>query len=245
MNILIVGCSYSADCGFVDPAGKVWYHHIPKSHSITNLSLRGQSNYKIFVKSCQELLDKNNYDLVIVQWTTLHRLNFNDGLSVYDNPVNLTLSTPKDSSLEKFHSIWTNNFINSRIELSEFLSLASTLACLLNSQNVPYMYVKMFDNFLTDLQVNDWRQASELFLESVLHSQELPDWEIDAFYNALCRQFAIMKNLSEANWLNLSSSDWYSSIVDFADDNLHPGVKTNEIFYNQIYNFIKTLGIYL
>lgn len=245
MNILVVGCSYSAECGFVDPIGKVWHHYIPKIHNVTNLSVGGNSNYKIFIKTYTELLSNGYYDLVLIQWSAIHRLSLNNGLSIYDNPQNFTLCKPANRSFKKFYADWVNNFIHTRIELSEFLSLISSLSYFLNSKKIPYVFIKGVDNFFSDLNFNDWKQCSDKFLDSVLYRNQLPDWEINEFYYPLHNQFVLMKELSKTKWLNLTDKDWYSSRIDLADDELHPGIKTNELFYNQVNNFIKLVGIYL
>jgi len=245
MNILIVGCSFSDHSGFTEPAGKVWYHHIPKQHSVTNLSVGGQGNYKIFINTCTELLINGKYDLVIIQWSTLHRLSLNSGLSVYDKSINFTLSSPGDQQFEKFHSFWVDNFIHTRIDLSEFLSLVSALAIFLTNRNIPYIFIKGSDNFLTDLQHKNWKQCSNLFLDSVLSIHQLPDSEIDKFYTQLRSQFISVEKVSASNWLNLYGADWFSNCIDHADDNMHAGIETNKIFFDQVHNFIKSFEIYL
>ena len=243
MNILIVGCSYSHDSGFDEPNEKVWYYHISKTHNVKNLSLRGQSNYKIFTKACSELLVNNTYDLVIIQWTTLYRLSLNHGLSIYDNPVNFTLSDNKNSS--EFHKLWTSNFIHPRVELLEFLTLASTMAVFLKSMNVNYAFVKGFDNDLSNLKHNHWSRCDPLFQDLVLHKDSLPDWEIDLFYQQLTEQYLAMLGVSDEHWMNLHTPDWFSALIDTADDQIHAGVLTNKKFYNQLKDFVKTFDISL
>lgn len=244
MNILVSGCSYSHDSGFNDPAGKVWVHRINPDHSVKNLSLRGQSNYKIFTKVCAELVTNPNlYDLVIVQWTTLFRLSLNNGSSIYDNPVNLTLSDVKNQS--SFHKLWSNNFIHPRIEILEFLTQISVLASFLNSKNIRYVFIKGWDNDLSNLNHAHWSACDSVFQDMVLHKDELPDWEIDLYYNQLRNQYRAMLELSQDRWLNLNTEDWFSLIIDTADDQQHAGVLTNEKFYNQVKDYVKNFEISL
>lgn len=244
MNILISGCSYSDDSGFVDPQGKVWFHYINQDHTVKNLSLRGQSNYKIFTKVCSELLENPNfYDLVVVQWTTLFRLSLNNGSSIYDNPTNFTVSDNKNQS--KFHKLWTRSFIHPRIELLEFLTLISTMAIFLNSTNVRYVFIKGFNNDLSNLKNINWSNCDQLFQRLVLHKDELPDWEIDFYYTQLRKQYLAMTNLSQEHWLNLNTGDWFSNIIDTADDDIHAGILTNKRFYQQLKDFVTKIGLVL
>lgn len=244
MNILISGCSYSHDSGFKNPTGKVWHSHIPTQHVVKNLSLRGQSNYKIFSKACAELLvNQHHYDLVVIQWTTLHRLSLNDGHSIYDNPVNLTLSDIKNRS--KFHQLWTKSFIHPRVELLEFLTLVSTMAVFLNSMNINYAFVKGFDNHLSNLQYKHWVSCDDSFKDLVLYKDHLPDWEVDSFYQSLRNQYLSMLSVSKNHWVNLNQADWFKNIVDLADDGIHAGILSNKNFYNQINDFVNQYKLVL
>jgi hypothetical protein len=244
MNILISGCSYSDDSGFINPQGKVWCHHIDRCHTVKNLALRGQSNYKIFTKVCSELLEKPNfYNLVIVQWTTLFRLSLNNGSSIYDNPTNFTVSDNKNQS--EFYKLWTGSFIHPRVELLEFLTLISTLTIFLTSINVRYVFIKGFDNDLSNLKNINWSHCDQLFQRLVLHKDELSDWEINFYYSQLRKQYLSMVNLSQKHWLNLNTSDWFSNIVDTADDAIHAGVLTNKKFYQQVKNFVTKFDLVL
>lgn len=244
MNILVVGCSFSDGSGFNEPKGKVWHHHIPKTHNVTNLAVGGYSNYKIFVKVCTELLTSPHYDLVVVQWSSLFRLSLNKGLTIYENFTNFTLNG-STQGYDKFYDIWQKNFIHPRIELSEFLTLISALADFLKNQNSNYVFVKGSENFLNNLTQTDWRQCNNDFLDMVLHTSELPDWEIDQYYNLLRAQYQAMTKLTAEKWVNLDQQDWVSNMIDLADDKKHGGILTNKMYYDQFNNFIKTIGINL
>ena len=120
MKILLVGDSNSAGDGFTDPTGKVWHSLLDSKHSVTNLSVGGQSNQKILNKACTELFQNPSYDLIVLQYTSLFRLNFNNSKTVYENPENIVVSnystgeippireTP--STLKEFHKIWIKNY---------------------------------------------------------------------------------------------------------------------------------------
>lgn len=244
MNILVVGCSFSHNSGFDDPAGKVWHHYISDTHNVTNLSISGYSNYKIFVKTCTELLTNTHYDLVVVQWTSLFRLSLNKGLTIYENYVHLTLNSPA-SGYDNFYDIWQKNFIHPRIALSEFLTLVSSVASFLKMHNLNYVFIKGCENFLSSLTYKDWRQCDDDFLDTVMHRSILPDWEIEKYYTPLKAQYDAMRSLTANKWVNLDQQDWVSNRIDLADDKIHAGVLSNKMYYIEFDNFIKTIGINL
>jgi hypothetical protein len=244
MNILVIGCSLSDDSGFIEPNGKVWHHYIPKLHNVTNLSISGHSNYKIFIKTCAEILANSSYDLVVVQWSSLFRLSLNKGLTIYDNHVHLTLNGPT-LGFDKFYDLWEKNFIHPRVTLTEFLSLVSALAAFLKLHNINYVFIKGSENFLNNLIFDSWRQCSDEFLDIVMFRTHLPDWEIDQYYTPMRKLYVAMTNLTVGRWVNLDHQDWFSNIIDVADDGAHAGILTNKMYYNQFNNFIKTIGINL
>jgi len=247
MNILIVGDSVSdiEHCGMLNARDKIWHSFIPAIHNITNLSMGGQSNLKIFSKTCIELIkNPNHYDLVIVQWTSLFRLSLNVGKSIYDNQVNLTVSSV-DSKFKKFHQMWADNFCHLRIDLLEFLSYINVLATLLKEKNIKFIFIKTANNCLTELENSIWQECSSSFLENVLHLSALPDNVINGYFQELKSVYTSMVNLTSNHWLNLYTSDWVNMSCDYADDGKHPGLKSHKIFYTQFINFTKSLELQL
>ena len=51
---------------------KLGQAYFEEQHTVNNIAIGGNSNDKIFRTSVEEL-DKNFYDLVIIQWTAIHR----------------------------------------------------------------------------------------------------------------------------------------------------------------------------
>ena len=239
MNILIVGCSMSASSGFNNPSDKIW-HSLITNANITNLSIDGQSNYKIFIKTISEIIkNPTYYDLVIVQWTSLFRLSLNDGHTIHDNQTNFTLFK-SDKKFKKFHSVWINNFCNLRVDLLEWLSYITVLTTFLKSYKQKFIFVKALDNFLPNLAHVDWHNCSPIFLERVLHLSVLPDEEITEYYNEVHTSYLAMVETSESYWLNLHTQDWITDPLDYADDNIHPGILTHQNYFK---NLIKTLEL--
>jgi len=89
MKVLVVGCSGSYgllfEHGPLDE--RLWFKRLIKQTigeaEITNLSESARNNEWIFLQTALEIT-KNKYDLVLVQWTELERLNVHLGLETYD-----------------------------------------------------------------------------------------------------------------------------------------------------------------
>jgi len=243
-NILVVGDSFSHVNGFDRPEGKLWFDIFSDRHNITNLSLYGQSNYKIFSKTTKALY-QNEFDLIIIQWTSLFRLTFNSGHSIDDNEEICTFTSVWNPQLKKIHSVWSRYFIHPRVEIVEFLLHILALSDLLQAKNIPYIFIKTFENYFSELQKDTWTLCSDDFLDTVLFRHQSQDWEIEKFYTELKDLYDKVESLTGKHWLNLKSDPWFDQIFDYADDGGHPGINTCKKYGNDVVDFAKTLRILL
>jgi len=243
MNILIAGCSFSSGDGFSNPNGKVWSSLFNKEHVIKNVSSGGFSNQTIFNKTCYELLIFQ-YDLVIIGWTSLFRLNFNDSKTIYGDPITFTTGNKtKIKELTFFENYWTRHFLHGTIELTTWLTQIITLSRILKEKKTPYIFMKFIDNFLLDLQQPTWHDTSEEFKNIVLYRDMLPDWEIDEYFNKLKMLYNIISKETENSWINLKSKSLYDIKIDVNEDLAHPGIETNKIYYNKIIELSNQIGV--
>lgn len=245
MNILIVGCSFSSGDGFSNPDGKVWSSLFDKEHVVKNVSLGGSSNQKIFNKACYELTI-SQYDLVIIGWTSLFRLNLNYADTIYESQINLVpegIQPKEDKKLKSFHEYWCKHFVHGTIELTTWLTQIVTLSRILKERQTPYIFIKFVDNFLLDLQQLTWYDTSDEFKDIVLYKDDLPDWEIEEYFNKLKVLYNIVSKETENNWVNLKSEALYDIRVDVNEDLLHPGEESNKIYYNKVVTLLNRLRI--
>ena len=244
MKILLVGDSCSAGNGFLDPKGKVWHSLLDPTHDITNLSVGGQCNQRIINKACTELFKNTTYELVILQYTSLFRINFNNSNTVYENPVNMTVDgTGPDRALQKFHDVWLKKYLHGRIEITEYLTQLIMINRLFKSIGIPFIFKKYFDNFFLDLEKDHWQNTSTAYKNIVLHMDQLPDWEINNIHADLRALYLIMVSESQNNWVNLTGPAFVDSMIDVADDLVHPGILSNRLYYQKFLDFSKTLGL--
>jgi len=243
-NILIVGDSLSHQNGFTDPTGKLWLDVFAPRHNITNLGVGGQGNPKIFVKALKELIVKD-FDLVIIQWSSIFRLNFNFAKSIYDNQQSLGPSHCSAAELGPLRNVWLKHCLHGRIEITESLTYMLGLTEIIHQRKIPYIFIKTFDNYFSDLQKENWQDCGEDYLDNVLFRQQLLDWEIEKFHLEMRLLYLQMKNISGRNWLNLDQLAWMDQLSDYADDGLHPGIESSKKFGNDVVEFAKTLDINL
>jgi hypothetical protein len=241
-NILIVGDLLGHTNGFNDPAGKLWLDVFASRHEITNLSLGAQGNLKIFTKTIKELMLKD-FDLVIIQWSSIFRLNFNLSTSIYDNQVGCSCKKYSHPELKSIYEDWIKNFLHGRIEITEFLTYILGLSEILNQRKIPFIFIKTFENYFSDLQKENWQDCSADYLDNVLFRQQLPDWEIEKFHLEMRQLYLLVENNCGRNWLNLDQLAWMDQMSDHADNGVCPGDKSCKIFGSDVVEFAKTLEI--
>ena len=244
-NILIVGDSFSHTGGFDDPTGKLWFESIRSKNNVNNeLCLDGQGNLKIFLKTCAELIRKPNYyDLVIVQWSSIFRIDINVNNTVYDNQTGMYSSG--DSEIDLMYRTWVSKLTHGRIELIELLTYINAMIKFLKDYGSPFIFIKTFENHFLDLSKNKWSDCSLDYLNAILHYNEIPDWEIEKFHNDLNYLYTAMQHASKDNWLNLFTGAWKDSCIDWSDDKNHSGVETNKQFGLSVIEHSRALGINL
>lgn len=245
MNILVVGDSISSISGCGLGKDQLANHYVTqieeKNHIVTNLSVGGQSNQKIAHKTCLEITkNTNQYDLVIVQWSALFRLNLNLGNSNYDRTCNFTASgydAKFDKICKPIWSLWAKHFMHPRLEILEWATQLILLNDFLSHQKIPYVFIRGFDNFFDDIKLKDWSATSDEFKSAVLRLDEYPDWEISEVYSELVSMYDCVS--AQQNWLNLTTPPWTNMAVDIAKDNAHPGPLSHTEYYNSLEHYIK------
>ena len=94
MNILINGCSFTGgsnvvhdeNTGMISNSGQTtWATLFEENNTVNNIAVGGNSNDKILRRTV-EALDEKLYDLVIIQWTAIHRKErYSDRISNWVN----------------------------------------------------------------------------------------------------------------------------------------------------------------
>lgn len=102
-KILVSGCSFTMGHGLIDEKNnsRLWVNQLFEQKNTKNIALAGRNNHSIFINTLGELLS-NEYDLVIVAWSTIPRFNFNVNLETYETLTKLT---------DEFNININNNFV--------------------------------------------------------------------------------------------------------------------------------------
>jgi len=250
-KVLFSGCSLTAaapDSGFsVENHSHYHWSHMLANHYNTkfqNIGIGGMSNQEICVRSIDECLD-NRYDLVVVMWSSIGRK------WIYHNEENVddfTGMTPgeifgfksSDYSSKSFHKLYYSFFQNHYVELKHWLLQTILLASFFASRNQPYVFIKGFDNFITDflkIEYNNGFMDCTESLARVLDFNNRPD---DFILDKINNIKNLINENKKSNWVNLTTESYMDILEDVADDLSHPGPITNGKMCSQIIQYIDT-----
>ena len=247
-KILAVGCSYTKGHGLDKEIHdeKLWVNQLISdlysNYSLVNLSDTGRNNQWIFSTAMSELI-KNDYDLVLIGWSELERLNITVGLELYKTLTRLTGDVDiKINPHQTIKKEWLED-------------LGNRIRKITNAHCYLLDLVK-YVNFLKTFQV-DYKKSKILFVNSLLHisndfftkkAYTLPnefddttkeiisissrsDEEIRMLYDKIHNDYSEAGGIQEKYWLNLYQSLRSLQIDDVSDIDKHPGYLSQEKYF--------------
>lgn len=243
-RILFVGCSHTADSGFTEEnQPKYHWPWLLSNHYdcyFQNAAIGGCSNDEIFYR-CNEFIHSSQCDLVVVLWSNIGRKwiyfedNNVDDFTIINNGrlAGVNCNHPGVIEYTKLHySYFDNKFIEIKHWLLQTLSLASTLQEL----NLPFVFIKGFDNY-----INDLLSATVLpcgfdlsnGLKNILDFDHRPDYYIAEKLRSLK---TLLDKTNQNYWLNFDTEAFTSSCyqLDLADDQIHHGPKSNQKLFQDL-----------
>lgn len=259
-KILITGCSFSAETtqsGWKEENLHKTYSKMLERATgwqVDNQAIGGCSNREIFQRTISSCL-QNQYEFVVVQWSELHRLwvyeakdNVDDKTCIlpYVNGINNHGDVP--NLLKK---IIVSCYLNDYMALQHWLHDQIALECFLKKNNLPYVFVRAFSNFVPELEhlVSQWSESTTLKLEyldipkpikNMLNLDNNPDYYL---HENLSRLILAYQEIDKSNCIGYNLSGTVYGLdpnfkQDYADDNVHPGQSVNQLIMKNILDHI-------
>lgn len=269
-NILVAGCSYSVD-NIQSGIWKEKNLHKHYSNILSNMeniivdniAIGGCSNKEIFYRTSEKCFDRK-YDFCIVQWSQLHRFwvyesdnNIDDGTQIL--PRVCGKMTDK-SPAQKLHKIMTSYYLNSFVALKHWLIDQIMLQNFFQRNKIDYVFLRGFRNHIVGLEKiikqnpftknKNIKPISTLSIpddiKKILHFDQNPDHYLEqklkdllSLYCQIDKTFCIGYNENIQTYgIDKKVCDLDN---DFADDNQHPGEKTNYLIAEKILKRIENI----
>jgi hypothetical protein len=248
-NLLFCGCSYVAGNGFTleKKEPRLWvnliHQNLFKKFNLINSSIGGRSNSGIFQDAVFNITN-NNIDTAFVCWTSMPRYEMHLGLELYPTRANFlpnvkhTTHTLNDITYSKKYLEEINNRFTALAHLHyEILNLIYYVNSLvkLSKQFDTKIY---FVNSLCSWDTNYFQKLENVlpneyttFTQRIINSDNRDDLEIVNIYNKIHKEYSEAGGIQEHYWLNLYNS-LRCNRIDVNNDNVHPGIKSNQLYYN-------------
>lgn len=251
MKVLIAGASVSAGAGLAyghnDPEfwGNMLVNRVYNNADITNISNIGDDNTEILLKSSTEIRE-NTYDVALICWQAIHRLNYNFGFELYNTRNSIT--TPDDEHkinlvnnvtvsnkeirqtkklLFKHHNyVWDIINLIGYVNLIYYIAESRKTNVYFVNYNMPWGNNKVF-NMVSPVT---YLTLDQFTRDMLLQFDYRSDAEIEALYTHMHTQWQRFGGICEDSWINLYTplSDHVVDVASATDS--HPGYKSQHKF---------------
>jgi len=249
-KILFAGCSHTATSGF-NEENRILYHwpQLLTTHynaECNNIAIGGMSNEEIFLRTTEELVDQPA-DLVVVMWSAISREwayfadNNIDDFSIINNGIPAGMRST-DTNLQTYAKLHYAQFNNLYIKLKKWLLLTISLENMLKNKNIQYIFIKGFDNLISDFNNIAYVPNSGFInvstdIKFILDIKNRSD-------DYICQKLNIIKKLmavvDRKNWIEFDNYQFSPAKFDFADSGHHPGPKSNNFLVDKLINHINS-----
>jgi len=246
-KLLFVGCSFTAHSGFDNSniANNHWPWLVSNHFDCyyQNAGIGGSSNEEIFYRTIENVLIQQ-YDLVVIMWSGLGRkwTYFSEpNLDMYTiiNPGPAGLNSESEE-VKSFRKLYLAHFNNLYMDLKRWLQQIICLQSFLKDKSQPYVFVKGFNNLIKDFdQITrpDGRFSNVSHaIKKIMDYHSLPDWKKLEKINDIQQ---LINQVDQSGFYRFRDFDFMASLVDVADDNVHPGPLTNHAMSSNLIQHIK------
>ena len=220
-----------------------------------NAGQGGASNTDIFVNTTQAIAEhSDNINTVFCQWTSMPRYNFNVGLELWKTRVGLSPGARSLSDINLSNGDrWDKKYVDDILdriralhhlhpEILKVVEYSNILEKLAKNFNFKIYFINglcPWDNEyfvrLTDVSPEDFTPFTK---KEILEIEHRSDEDIFKLYKKIHNDYARVGGINSNIWINLYDS-MLKNIIDTNYDNRHAGTKSNQIFFQQIKNFLE------
>ena len=226
-KILFAGCSLTATSGFTEHNQSIYHWPMVFSKHFNcyyqNVALTGCPNEEIFLNTIENVV-KERYDLVVIMWSSIGRYWFYPA----DHNIDDYIAVPSDNTALQYQKLYHAHFNNQYMSIKKWLSHIVALQNMFENFSQKFVFIKGFDNHLNDFIKVNYNNGYENIdsIKYMLDFDQRPDAYI---WNKISIIKDLIHRIDQHTWVNFNGEAFCQSSyeVDKADDNDHPGRKTN------------------
>lgn len=222
---------------------------------LVNVAQGGASNTDVFkttVAAIAQHADSAKY--VVCQWTSMPRYNFEVGFETWS-----TKASMRKYVLPPTHNIDLNNgqsysraYIDDLLnrllvlhhlhwEICKVVEYSAIISKLCSALGIEPVFVNGLcpwdqDYFVRKTHNFKPQELSSFVKQTIINIESRDDQEIFELYNRAHNDYQQAGGINHTHWLNLYDP-WNSKAIDRNFDQQHPGIKSNQLFAEQVKTF--------
>jgi hypothetical protein len=222
---------------------------------LVNLGVGGASNTEIFENTVQAIGEyADNIDTIFCQWTVMPRYRFNAGLELWATTESIQVNgRSKDDVRLSDGTVWTRKYLDDLLnrlnvlhhlhgEILKVVKYTNVLRALASTHNIKIYFVNGLcpwdQNYF--VRLNDFlpEDLTPFTKTDILNIKSRSDSDINKLYKIMHDNYDTKGGIDPLCWVNLYSS-MGANKIDTNYDNEHPGVKSNQLYFQQVKNFLE------
>lgn len=228
-----------------------------KDLKLINLGKGGASNTEIFENTVRAMSEYgNDIDTIFCQWTAMPRYNFNVGFELWNtseslhnlearkHDVNLNNGDqyPRQYIVDLMNRLKAMHHLHWEIlKVVDYTNIITRLSRLSGVKNVFFIngacpWDKNYFLELTNATPEDYTNFTKT---EILNIHTRDDKDIYQLYQLAHKQYNDTGGINSSKWTNLYNS-FLNQILDTNFDNLHPGTKSNKLYYQIIKSHLES-----
>jgi hypothetical protein len=227
-----------------------------KDLDLINYGQGGASNTEIFKNTVNAISEhQNDIDVIFCQWTYMPRYKFNVGFELWDTAESINLGGRSKFDVNLSNGTkWNRKYLDDLLDRLLVLHHAhNEIINLVTYSNILQRLVKAFSiklyfiNGLCPWDQNYFTRLNNVLPENytpftknkILEINSRSDEDIFKLYNKLHNDYDNAGGINPTQWINLYSS-MFNNKIDVNYDNKHPGIQSNQLYFEQIKKFFET-----
>jgi len=220
-----------------------------------NYGQSGANNSEIFRNTVKAMSEHHsNIDTIFCQWTAMPRYKFNIGFELWPTTesINQAARSKFDVNLSngtKLNRKYLDNLLDQFYvlhhlhgEIVSVVTYANILQQLAKALSIKLYFVNGIcpwdKDYFTKLNNVLPENYTTFTKNEILEIDRRSDEDIFQLYNKLHNDYADVGGVDPSQWVNLYDS-MKSNMIDTNYDDMHPGTKSNQLYFQQIKKFLE------
>ena len=227
-----------------------------KDLEVVNFGKGGASNTEIFKNTVEAIADHNSdIGILCCQWTGMPRYNFDIGLELWATREGLQRSARSKHDVNlNCGTTWSRKYLDDILdrflvlhhlhgEIVKVVEYSSILQKLSQQLNIKLYFVNGLcpwdQNYFVKLSGVLPEEYTMFTKKEILNIDSRDDTDIFKLYEIMHNDYEKAGGIDPTQWVNLYDS-MMANKIDVNYDTQHPGIKSNQLYFQQIKKFLET-----